>query len=147
RLQCAMLATVLLAQGTPMLLAGDEFGRTQNGNNNAYCQDNETSWIDWTLAESDQGRVLTEFVARLIALRHRHPILRCANFLHGRDKPAPDVLDIAWFDAQGNELPSEAWNNPHDKTLALRRAAADPDGSVPLLTCLFNPTPDDQTFT
>jgi glycogen operon protein len=146
RLQCALLATVFLAQGTPMLLAGDEFGRTQNGNNNAYCQDNETSWIDWRLMETDEGRLLTDFAARVIALRHRHPVLRCSNFLHGRDKPAPDVLDIAWFDEQGHVISPEAWNNPHERTLALRRAAADADGTVPILTCLFNPTPDGRTF-
>ncbi|HLG46838.1 MAG TPA: glycogen debranching protein GlgX [Reyranella sp.] len=146
RLQCALLATVFLAQGTPMLLAGDEFGRTQNGNNNAYCQDNETSWIDWRLAESDEGRLLTDFAARVIALRHRHPVLRCPSFLHGRDKPAPDVLDIAWFDEQGQVVSPEAWNNPHERTLVLRRAVAELDGKVPILTCLFNPTPDDRTF-
>jgi glycogen operon protein len=146
RLQCAMIATVFLAQGTPMLLAGDEFGRTQNGNNNAYAQDNETSWIDWRLADSEQGRLLTDFTARVIALRHRHPVVRCANFLHGRDKPAPDVLDIAWFDEHGEELSPEAWNNPHERTLVLRRAAAAPDRSVPILTCLFNPMPDDRIF-
>jgi isoamylase len=146
RLQCAMLASVFLAQGTPMLLAGDEFGRTQNGNNNAYCQDNETSWIDWDLADSDEGRLLTDFTARVIALRHRHPILRCANFLHGRDKPAPDVMDIAWFDEQGEVVSHEAWNDPRERTLVLRRAATAADGTVPILTCLFNPTPEDRTF-
>src|SRR4029079_12263564 len=123
-LQCALLATVFLAKGTPMLLAGDEFGRTQNGNNNAYCQDNETSWIDWTLAASEQGRLLTDFAARVIAWRHRHPALRGTSFLHGRDQPAPDVLDIAWFDEQGHVLSPEAWNNPAERTMVLRRAAA-----------------------
>ena len=146
RLQCAMLATVFLAQGTPMLLAGDEFGRTQNGNNNAYAQDNETSWIDWTLADTDEGRLLTDFVARVMALRHRHPILRCANFLHGKEQPAPNVLDIAWFDEQGQIISAEAWNNPAERTMVLRRAAPAPDGSVPILTCLFNPTPEDRAF-
>jgi glycogen operon protein len=146
RLQCALLATVFLAQGTPMLLAGDEFGRTQNGNNNAYCQDNETSWIDWQLAESDEGRLLTDFAARVVALRHRHPVLRCTTFMHGRERPAPDVLDIAWFDEQGQVVSPEAWNNPHERTLMLRRASADADGKVPILTCLFNPTPEDRTF-
>ena len=146
RLQCALLATVFLAQGTPMLLAGDEFGRTQNGNNNAYCQDNETSWIDWQLAESVEGRLLSEFTARVITLRHRHPVLRCTTFMHGREKPAPDVLDIAWFDEQGQVVSPEAWDNPHERTLVLRRAAADADGKVPVLTCLFNPTPEDCTF-
>jgi isoamylase len=146
RLQCAMVATVLLAQGTPMLLAGDEFGRTQHGNNNAYNQDNETSWVDWSLAESDDGRKLNDFTRRLIALRHQHPILRCANFLHGKDQPAPGVLDIAWFDEQGQVISAEAWNNPAERTLVLRRAAVDPDGNVPILTCFFNPTPEDRTF-
>jgi isoamylase len=146
RLQCAMLATVFLSQGTPMLQAGDEFGRTQNGNNNAYAQDNETSWIDWSLLEAKEGRALVDFTARVIALRHRHPVLRCANFLHGRDKPAPDVLDIAWFDEQGQGVSPEAWNNPQERTLVLRRAAAADDGSVPILSCLFNPTPEDRTF-
>jgi glycogen operon protein len=146
RLQCAMIATVFLAQGTPMLLAGDEFGRSQNGNNNAYAQDNETSWIDWSLLDGSEGRLLTDFTARIIALRHRHPVLRCANFLHGRDKPAPDVLDIAWFDEQGESLSPEAWNNPQERTLVLRRAAAETDGRVPILTCLFNPTPEDRSF-
>jgi glycogen operon protein len=146
RLQCAMLATAFLAQGTPMLLAGDEFGRTQNGNNNAYAQDNETSWIDWTLAESDDGRLLSDFVARVIALRHEHPILRCDTFLHGRDQPAPNVLDIAWFDEQGEIISAEAWDNPAERTMVLRRAAAAPDGSVPILTCFFNPTAEDRPF-
>jgi isoamylase len=146
RVQCALLATVFLAQGTPMLLAGDEFGRTQNGNNNAYCQDNEISWIDWHLADSDEGRLLTDFAARVVALRHRHPVLRCTTFMHGHGKPAPDVLDIAWFDEQGQVVSPEAWNNPQERTLVLRRAVADPDGKVPILTCLFNPTPEDRTF-
>jgi glycogen operon protein len=146
RLRCAMLATLFLAQGTPMLLAGDEFGRTQNGNNNAYAQDNETSWIDWTLADTDEGRLLTDFVARVIALRHEHPILRCAVFLHGRDQPAPNVLDIAWFDEQGEVISAEAWDNPAERTMVLRRAATAPDGSVPILTCFFNPTPEDRPF-
>ena len=65
-----------------MLLAGDEFGHTQHGNNNAYCQDNEITWIDWNRRGAD-GRLLTDFVARVMALRREHPILRCATFLHG----------------------------------------------------------------
>src|SRR3954471_13837263 len=126
RLQCAMLATVFLAEGTPMLLAGDEFGRTQKGNNNAYCQDNETSWVDWNAAESDEGRLLTDFTARLIALRHQNPVLRSGNFLHGKDAPGPGVLDIAWFDEHGQVLSPDAWNNPAERSMVLRRAAANP---------------------
>jgi len=141
-----LMGTLVLSAGIPMITAGDEFGRTQNGNNNAYCQDNEISWIDWHLAESEEGRLLADFAARVIALRHRHPVLRCTTFMHGREKPAPDVLDIAWFDEQGQGISPEAWDNPHERTLVLRRAAADPDGKVPILTCLFNPTPEDRTF-
>ena len=81
-----------------------------------------------------------------MALRHRHPILRCANFLHGKEQPAPNVLDIAWFDEQGQIISAEAWNNPAERTMVLRRAAPAPDGSVPILTCLFNPTPEDRVF-
>jgi isoamylase len=98
------------------------------------------------MAESDEGRLLTDFTARLIALRHRNPVLRCANFLHGKDEPAPGVLDIAWFDERGQVLSPDAWNNPAERSMVLRRAAASPDGSVPILTCFFNPTPDDKTF-
>ena len=76
-----MLATLLLSQGTPMLLAGDEFGRTQQGNNNAYCQDNEISWVDWNLART--RRALIRFVQKLTALRRKYPILRRSRFLSG----------------------------------------------------------------
>jgi isoamylase len=141
-----MLATVLLSQGTPMVLGGDEFGRTQNGNNNAYCQDNEISWFNWEQAESAEGKALTAFVGRVAALRHRYPVLRCGQYLHGRDEPAPGVLDIQWFDQQGGTITSDAWNNPQERTLVLQRAAKMEDGSVSVLTCFFNPTPDNQLF-
>ena len=113
--------------------------------NNAYCQDNEVSWIDWKLATSAR-RALNAFVARLAALRHRYPILRCNNFLHGKDEPAPGVLDIAWFDEQGQLIPPEAWNDPQRRSLVLRRAIKGQDGSVPILTCFFNPEGQDRTF-
>jgi glycogen operon protein len=147
RLQYAMLATVMLSQGTPMLLGGDEFGRTQNGNNNAYCQDNEISWFNWEQADSEEGRALSAFVGRVIALRHRHPVLRWGQYLHGRDEPVPGLLDIQWFDQQGRQMTSDAWNNPQERTLVLQRASREEDGGVTILTCLFNPTPDDESFT
>jgi glycogen operon protein len=140
-----MLATVLLSQGTPMLLAGDEFGRTQNGNNNAYCQDNETSWIDWTQAVSPGGRALTDFVARLIALRHRHSVLRCNHYLHGKEEILPGIRDIDWFDENAASLSHEAWNNPLARLLTLRRAGRD-NGSVTILTCFFNADAEDREF-
>ncbi|MDQ2804224.1 MAG: glycogen debranching protein GlgX [Pseudomonadota bacterium] len=146
RVSRAMLATVLFADGTPMLLAGDEFGRTQRGNNNPYCQDNEISWLDWSLAGSPQGRAMTAFTARLIALRRAHPALRCPYFLMGQHELAPDVLDIAWFDERGAAIPPEAWNDPAERTLVLRRAVLLPNGRVPILTMAFNPTPTDRRF-
>ena len=108
----AILATVFFSNGTPMLLAGDEFGRTQQGNNNAYCQDTPISWLDWELAASVEGRALIAFTTRLIKLRHAHPILRCAKFLYGKEKLPGGLLDIAWFDDQGGVIPPEAWNDP-----------------------------------
>jgi len=146
RLQHAMLATVLLSQGTPMLLAGDEFGRTQHGNNNAYCQDNETSWIDWAKAASPEGRALTDFVARLVALRHRHAVLRCNHYLHGREEMMPGVRDIDWFDEDAAPLSPDAWNNPLAHLLTLRRAGRDGDGGVTILTCFFNSDAEDRAF-
>jgi isoamylase len=145
RLQCAMLTSLFLSQGTPMLLAGDEFGRSQKGNNNAYCQDNEISWLDWTLAEAAAGKELSALVARLARLRHQYPILRCDKFLHGRDEPAPGIIDIAWFDEQGQTISPDAWNDPQRRTLVLRRAQ-EVDGNVVILACFFNPEADDHAF-
>lgn len=146
RLQRALLATLFLAQGTPMLLGGDEFGRTQDGNNNAYCQDNEISWIDWGLLDRPEGRALTAFVARIVALRHRHAVLRSPYFLHGLEEPAEGVSDIAWFDASGEVISSESWNNAEERTLVLRRARRDDDGSVTILSVLFNATAEKHRF-
>ena len=143
----ALLATTLFAQGTPMLLAGDEFGRTQQGNNNAYAQDNDISWVDWALAETPEGRAMTAFTARLTALRRAHPILRCKHFLHGHEQPAANVLDISWFDDQGVEVSSGAWNDGGQRTLTLRRAALRDEGDVAILTLLLNPTETDRRFT
>src|SRR5262249_45938155 len=95
RLQRAMLATVFLAQGTPMLLGGDEFGRSQQGNNNAYSQDNEVSWSDWQQADSAEGHALRAFVTRIVALRRHHAVLRAQRFLHGQTELLPGIRDIA----------------------------------------------------
>jgi isoamylase len=145
RLQRAMLATVMFSLGTPMLLGGDEFGRTQNGNNNAYCQDSEISWVDWAKAKSPEGMALTDFTARLIALRKAHPVLRCRNFLYGKSEEAPGVLDIAWFDERGAVISVEAWNQPQELCLVLRRAARG-NGKVAVATLLLNPSGEDRNF-
>ncbi|SDC52784.1 glycogen debranching protein GlgX [Paraburkholderia lycopersici] len=105
------LATLLLSQGTPMLLAGDEFGRTQRGNNNAYCQDNEVSWVDWEGID-DSGRALAEFVRKLTALRHALPVLRRNRFLIGEHNEALDVTDVEWLSPAGVPLATEQWNDP-----------------------------------
>jgi glycogen operon protein len=146
RVQRAMLATVLFANGTPMLLGGDEFGRTQGGNNNPYCQDNDVSWCHWNLAETDENRELQRFFAKLIAIRQQHTALRVGHFLHGEDEPAPGIPDIAWFDAEGQGLRSEAWQNPEYRLLCIRRATRSDVQTVSLHTLLLNPTVKDEMF-
>jgi isoamylase len=101
------LATLLLSQGTPMMLAGDEFGRTQKGNNNAYCQDNEISWLNWNLDE--KGRSLSQFAKKLIALRQKYPILHRNRFLTGAYDEELDVKDLTWINAAGGEMTAEQW--------------------------------------
>ena len=113
-----MLATLLLSQGTPMLLAGDEFARSQDGNNNAYCQDNEISWIDWDGIDED-GAALTEFVRRLIALRQSHPMLRRGRFLTGEFNPELEVKDVTWLTPAGVEKATEQWQDPMARCLGM----------------------------
>ncbi|GHK04505.1 glycogen operon protein GlgX homolog [Streptomyces sp. Y2F8-2] len=107
-----LLTTLLLSTGVPMLVAGDEMGRTQRGNNNAYCQDNEIGWVDWTL-EADPGwRTLLDLTSRLIALRHRHPVLRRRAFFSGRPQAADGLRDLAWFTPHGAEMTERDWYAP-----------------------------------
>ncbi len=115
-----LLATLLLAQGTPMLLAGDELGRTQCGNDNAYCQDNETSWLDWPAAADADRQALIAFVARLVAVRRAHPVLRRARFLHGRDQAPDGGPDIAWLTAAGTPMTAGDWQDPATRCVGLR---------------------------
>ena len=114
------LATLLLSQGVPMLLAGDEIGRTQKGNNNAYCQDNEISWIDWKLDRP--RRELLEFTRKVIRLANDHPVLRRRHFFQGRRIRGSEVKDLAWFRPDGKEMSDEDWNNPESRCFALRLA-------------------------
>lgn len=104
-----LLATLLLAQGSPMLLAGDEFARTQFGNNNAYCQDNEISWLDWSEAETHRAQV--RFVQRLTGMRHKYPILRRSLFLTGAYVEKLGVKDVTWIRADGAEMQMENWGD------------------------------------
>ena len=104
-----LLGTLLLSQGTPMLVAGDEFGRTQQGNNNAYCQDNEISWLNWDL--KDKGNHLVAFVQQLTSLRHKFPILRRGRFYTGVYNEALGVKDLTWVNANGQEMNEDHWRD------------------------------------
>jgi glycogen operon protein len=113
-----MLATLVFSQGVPMLLGGDELGRTQLGNNNAYCQDNEVSWFNWQLGESQIA--LMEFTRRLIMLRAEHPALHRKRFFSGRDIHGEGVKDITWFQPDGAEMAEQDWDTPWVQCFGVR---------------------------
>ena len=112
-----MFATLLLSQGVPMLSAGDEIGRTQQGNNNAYCQDNEISWVNWDL--DDDSRKLMRFVSRAIGLRRAHPVFRRRDFFQGRPLRGREVKDIVWLTPEGTEMSDEEWDQHHARSLGV----------------------------
>ncbi len=111
------LATLFLSQGVPMLCGGDEIGRTQQGNNNAYCQDNEISWYDWNLDE--RKKRLLEFTCKLIEFRRMHPNLRRRKFFQDREVYHPSSRDIAWYGADGQDMTQEQWNTGWMRSLAV----------------------------
>ena len=112
------LATLMLSQGVPMLLAGDELGRTQRGNNNAYCQDNEISWYDWNLDERERG--LLEYTRRLIEIRRTHPVFQRRKFFKGRRIHGSDIRDITWFRPDGKEMTDDEWEAGWVRTVGIR---------------------------
>jgi glycogen operon protein len=112
-----LLATVLLSQGVPMLMAGDEFGRTQGGNNNAYCQDNEISWLDWNLAGNEAEMV--QFVSFLNRIRKENPVFRRISFLEGVIHPVSSLKDVTWLREDGEEMAESDWRNPERRTLGV----------------------------
>ncbi|HLZ27159.1 MAG TPA: glycogen debranching protein GlgX [Chloroflexota bacterium] len=120
RRQRTFLATLLLSQGVPMLLGGDEMGRTQQGNNNAYCQDNEISWFDWDLNAQQRG--LLEFTRGLIAFRKQHPVLHRRRFFEGLFLPGADIKDLTWFRLDGTEMQDAQWADPEVRSMAMRVA-------------------------
>jgi glycogen operon protein len=138
RIKRALLATLMVSQGTPMILAGDEFGQTQLGNNNAYCQDNEVSWLDWSLAATAGGAALCDFVAKLIELRRRYHTLQGHYFQHARIEVSRGLRDISWFDERGTELTREDWDNGVARILGLRRVMAREHGRIEVAILLFN---------
>lgn len=117
RQQRNLLATLILSQGVPMLLAGDERGRTQGGNNNAYCQDNEISWVDWQM--SAEGASLFGWVRRLLALRRAHPALARVGFFAGTQPPGGALKDVMWLRPDGREMSAADWNLPYTRALGM----------------------------
>ncbi len=113
-----LLSTLLFSVGVPMISGGDELGRTQNGNNNAYCQDNEISWVEWEI--TPERREFLEFVRRVIRVWKEHPVLRRRKFFQGRRIRGAEVQDIAWLDPRGVEMTDEMWNSPDVRVLGVR---------------------------
>lgn len=144
-----LLATLLLSQGVPMLLGGDEFGRTQHGNNNAYCHDNELSWLDWSNVDS----ATLDWVQRLIAFRSAHPIFRRRRWFHGR--PLSDNDDMTWFRPDGQEMSPSDWEQGFAQAVGVflnGEAIAIPDRFGNRIVdnsflCVFSASPIDLTWT
>jgi glycogen operon protein len=148
-----LLATLLLSQGVPMMYAGDAIGHTQTGNNNAYCQDNELSWLNWNVQPQD--REFLAFAQRMINLRKRHPVFRRRRFFQGRPIKGADVKDVLWLNPGGKEMTEEDWRNPSVQSLGMflsgqgldetderGRKLSDTDFLV-----LLNPNHEDAAFT
>src|SRR5438046_505906 len=126
-----LLATLVFSQGVPMLPAGDEMGRTQNGNNNAYCQDNDLSWIDWNL-DDDRTQMLA-FTRRLLALRRTHPVFMRRRFLQGETPQGANSKDVTWLTPAGTEMTVVEWNQHFARCLGVLLAGAafaEPDRPV-----------------
>jgi glycogen operon protein len=115
-----MLATLFLSQGVPMLCGGDEMGRTQRGNNNAYCQNDEISWVDWRLSKPQQ--TLLAFTRNLIALRQQHPVFRRRRFFQGRRIRGAEVKDLSWLRPDGREMTDDDWAKGYVRCLGVRLA-------------------------
>jgi isoamylase len=147
-----LLATLLFSQGTPMMQGGDEFGRTQRGNNNAYCQDNEISWFDWNIPPAEQK--FLAFVRRLIALRRQHSVIRWPRFLHGHHRSPEGVKDITWLSPTGTEMTQEQWQQGWQRCIGLMlngeaETPLDADGApltCPVLILAINGSADAEDF-
>ena len=133
------LATLLLSQGVPMLLGGDEFGRSQGGNSNAYCQDNEISWLDWE-AMGDEGKALLAFARKLIKFRRAHIVFHRHRFFHSEVIPGTKVKDVVWLRPDGAEISGKDWETAQAKALAVRLSG---EPGLRHLTARGEPEPDD----
>lgn len=137
-----MIVSLFLSQGVPLFLGGDEFGRTQNGNNNAYCQDNETSWYDWERMDWS----MVAFVQKLTAIRRSHPSMRRVELPTGRVGP-DGRRDIVWFTAVGSEITEADWRSEFARTLAALIAQPESDGRGDEFYLVFNASADSMKFT
>jgi glycogen operon protein len=152
RQQRNLMATLLLSQGVPMILAGDERSRTQKGNNNAYCQDNELSWFDWKLDAA--GREMLEFTRKLIEIRNQHPALCRRKFFQGRSIHGSHVYDVEWYRPDGQEMSDQEWNAAVVRCLGMKLNGQvmnewDEHGNIihdDILLLLLNAGPDDIAF-
>jgi glycogen operon protein len=152
RRQRSFIATLFLSQGVPMLLGGDEMSRTQQGNNNAYCQDNDISWFDWNFDEHRSQ--LLEFTRGMIAFRKAHPVLRRRRYFEGLFLPGADIKDLTWFKLDGTEIVDQEWNDTEVRQIAMRLAGEaiderEPQGgriSDETLLVLLNGSHEDLTF-
>jgi isoamylase len=138
------LATLMVSRGVPLLLGGDEMSRTQGGNNNAYCQNNEVSWFDWERAQRHQG--LIDFVGALIALRAALPVLRQNSWLNG-EPDARGIRAIAWYSVWGQDMTQEEWGDPAVRCVAALLDGRCADEAGPSVLLLFNASPEGVTFT
>jgi glycogen operon protein len=153
RRQRSFLATLFLSQGVPMLLGGDEMSRTQYGNNNGYCQDNEISWFDWNL--NDQQRELLAFTRGLIEFRKEHPVWRRRRYFEGLFLPGADIKDLTWLKLDGTEIVDQQWSDPEVRSIGMRLAGEaiderDPEGgriSDETMLVLLNGSHQPVTFT
>ena len=141
-----VLASLFFSQGTPMLLAGDEFGNGQDGNNNAYAQDNETGWVDWSGLRDDPG--FQQAVRQLIRLRKDLPLLRQARYIHGRMPTDSGWCDISWLHPDGRPMLPEDWNGTHQLALLFSSHEDQKDESpiVEAVALLFNGSTEDLAF-
>jgi isoamylase len=142
------MALLLLSQGTPMMLAGDEFGRTQLGNNNAYCQDNAVSWLNWQIGDS--GKALTRFVQKLTTLRCQYPVLRGRRFLTGQFREELGIRDVTWVNPAGTQIAEQDWADPGMHCFGMLvdgRASHNGDGEAAALLLVMNSHFEDVPFT
>jgi glycogen operon protein len=149
-----LMATLLLSTGVPMILAGDECGRTQAGNNNAYCQDNEISWVRWEDWPEDAVALL-EFVRTLLQIRRENRVFRRTHFFHGKPIPGTHLKDVKWLSPTGREMTEDEWNQPSNRCLGVEIPQVDGvDGTRPTrrkrvvrFILLFNAHPEEVGFT